>query len=254
VLDTFQDLGRDMFLTGLVSSHTGSLSVRSDDQAVISRRGAMLGRLSAADLVAFNIGDDCPSEAPDDAIVHQAIYRTTDAQAVVYARPPATMALSLIEDRLSPANGEAADVFGNAPVLITQRPMGSPDVAHLVSRALRESRIVALRGYGVFARGSDLEDAFHMVSLLEEMCNVARIFRTLSREERQPAGTDWHERQPNMGPFRSPNGPGGRRTGPRPPQHQGGNVGGPHRNDGPPHRPPNESRPPMGGRRNLGHR
>lgn len=253
MLDTFQDLGRDMFLTGLVSSHTGSMSVRIDDRAVISRRGAMLGRLSAADLLELAIGDESPAEAPEDAIVHQAIYRATDAQAVIYARPPATMALALIEDRLSPANGEGSDVLGSAPVLITQRPMGSPDVAQLISRALRESRVVALRGYGVFARGSDLDDAFHMVSLLEEMCNVARIFRTLSRDERQPAGQEWHERPSNLGPFRSRNdGPGGRRPGPRPPQHGGGPAG-PRRGDGQ-RRPPNDTRNPMGGRRNMGHR
>src|SRR5437660_1691990 len=153
-----------MFLTGLVSSHTGSMSVRTDDRATISRRGAMLGRLQDADMIDLDIEEDAPDEAPDDAIVHLAVYRTTEAQAVIYARPPATMALALIEDRLSPANGEGLETLGSAPVLISQRALTSPDVAQLISRTLRENRIVALRGQGVFARGSDLEDAFHMVS------------------------------------------------------------------------------------------
>src|SRR5204863_6265041 len=100
----FRDLGRDMFLTGLVSSHTGSISVRHGDGMVISRRGAMLGRLCEADLVAAPIAGDLPEDAAEEAIVHQAVYRFTDAQSVIYARPPATTALALIEDRLMPAS------------------------------------------------------------------------------------------------------------------------------------------------------
>lgn len=244
MLATFQDLGRDMFLTGLVSSHTGTMSVRTEGRAVISRRSAMLGRLAAEDLIQLGIDDECPEEAPDDAIVHQAVYRGTDAQAVIYARPPATMALALIEDRLSPANGEGAEVLGSAPVLISQRPIGSPDVAQLITRTLRENRVVALRGQGVFARGQDLADAFRMVSLLEEMCKVAHLFRTLSREEPQPGGRDWHERQPRVGPFR-PKNDGAGHGGPRLPRRQGSEP--PRRGDGAPRRPPN-------GRRGTPHR
>jgi L-fuculose-phosphate aldolase len=203
VIDSFRDLGRDMFLTGLVSSHTGSMSVRTGVRATISRRAAMLGRIRPEDLIDFAVGEELPGEAPDEAIIHQAIFRNTDALAVIYARPPATMALALIEDRLSPAAGEGAESLGSAPVLISQRSLSSPDVAQLISRTLRENRVVALRGQGVFARGADLEDAFHMVSLLEEMCKVAQIFRTLSKEEQQPAGREWHERQNSLSPYRN---------------------------------------------------
>ena len=94
MIEDFHDLGRDMFLTGLVSSHTGSLSRRQDDKMFISRRGAMLGRLTEKDLIEVEIEGDAPEEAAEDAVVHQAVYRATDAQAVIYARPPWTMATS----------------------------------------------------------------------------------------------------------------------------------------------------------------
>jgi len=63
-----------MFLTNLVSSHTGSMSVRADDRATISRRGAMLGRLRPEDLLELAIDEDAPEEAPEDALVHQTVY------------------------------------------------------------------------------------------------------------------------------------------------------------------------------------
>lgn len=247
MLDTFQDLGRDLYLTGLVSSHTGTLSVRIGDRAVISRRDARLGRLTAEDLIEFAIDGECPEQAADDAIVHQTVYRSTDAGAVIYAHPTSTMALALIEDRLSTANAEGAEVRGSAPVLITQRPIESPDVAHLVSRMLRESRIVAMRGHGVFARGRDLEDALHMVSLLEEMCKVARIYRTLVREEPQPS-RDWRER-PAVSPYRARGDvTGARRSGPRPTPPRGPVSGPNRRTDGPARRPMGESNGPGGHR------
>ena len=46
--------------------------------------------------------------------------------------------------------------LGSAPVLISQRNLDSPDIAQLIGRTLRESRVAALRGQGVFARGTTI--------------------------------------------------------------------------------------------------
>jgi L-fuculose-phosphate aldolase len=234
VLDTFQDLGRDMFLTGLVSSHTGSMSVREGDRVTMSRQNARLGRLTVDDLIEFDVAGDCPPEAPEDAPVHQAIYRATDARAVIFARPPATMALALVDDRLAPAGSEGADSLGTAPVLLSQRPLGSSDVAQLVARTLKLSRVAALRGHGVFAWGVDLVDAFHMVSLLEEMCKIAHHYRAIHREEAQPVIRDVRERASNLSPYRSGNPMDRRRTPPRPAAPRDPGPGPNRRNDGPP--------------------
>jgi L-fuculose-phosphate aldolase len=235
VLETFQDLGRDMFLTGLVSSHTGTMSLREGDRVTISRRTARLGRLTVDDLIELDVEGDCPPEAPEDAPIHQAIYRSTDARAVIFARPPATMAMALVDDRLSPAGGEGADSLGTAPVLLSQRPLGSPDVAQLVARTLKISRVAALRGHGVFAWGDDLVDAFHMVSLLDEMCKVAHIYRTIHREEAQPVIRDVRERGSNLSPYRSNNNAIDRRRSPtRPSAPRDPGPGPNRRGDGPP--------------------
>jgi len=218
-VEAMQTFGRDMYLTGLVSSHTGSLSVREGGQMVITRRNAMLGHLTAGDLLVGPVDGELPEGAPEDAAVHQAVYRAGDARAVIYARPSATMALALVDDRLSPAMGDGADQFGSAPVLIAQRSLGSPDLAQLISRILRENRVVALRGQGVFAHGATLPDALHMLSLLEEMCRVGHLFRSLTPEEGQPGrrvGVMAQDRQPT-GYSPKPNGP----TGPRRNNNQG---------------------------------
>ena len=73
MLDTFQKLGRDMYLTGLVSSHTGALSVRQGDNILVTRRGTMLGQLEADDLVEVPIEGELPDGVADDAPIHLAI-------------------------------------------------------------------------------------------------------------------------------------------------------------------------------------
>ncbi len=255
MLDTFQELGRDMFLTGLVSSHTGSISIRQDERALITRQGAMLGHLTADDLVDLGVEGESSAVAADDALVHQSIYRATDAKAVIHARPPYTMALALVEDRLSPASGDGAETLGSAPVLITQRSLTSPDVAQLIGRILKENRVVALRGHGVFARGEDIADALRVVSLLEEMCKVVQLYRSLVGEEPQPFVRD---RQPTGAGNAAKNGGGGgrrpvgRTPQPRPPS--GGGGGNWRRDEGPPRRSTNEPRQPGGGRRGAPHR
>ncbi|MSQ24078.1 MAG: hypothetical protein EXR58_05955 [Chloroflexi bacterium] len=237
LLNVLQVVGRDMYLTGLVSSHSGTLSILVDGSLSITRRNAMLGRLTTDDLIDLSLDGESPEAAPEDALIHRAIYRATLAKAVIHARPTATMALALIEDRLAPANGEGADSFGVVSVAISQRPFGSTEVADLMGQMLKESRVAVLRGRGVFAWGDDLDAALHMVSLLEEMCRVAYLFRTLSRDDEQPAMPDRSDRQPsNLSPYRTP-----RDGGNRPPVRHGGNArrppppAGPRR-DGPPPR------------------
>ena len=253
-LGLFQAVGRDMYLTGLVSSHTGTLSTLADKAVQISKRDAMLGRLVDADLLEISLEGDAPDAAPEDLLIHRAIYRNPAATAVIHARPAATMALALLEDRLSPANSEGADAFGTVAVAISQRPFGSTEVADLMGQMLKDARIAVLRGRGVFAWGDDLDEALHMVSLLEEMCRVALIYRSLSREEDQPFIPERIERpQGSLSPYRPGRDPNQRqpaRNNNRPPRPGGGGGGGGGpRRDGGPRRPPrgNQGGGPPGG-------
>ena len=51
MLKDFQRFGRDLFLAGLNSSHSGNLSVRRGDKIIITRRGSMLGNLAEQDII-----------------------------------------------------------------------------------------------------------------------------------------------------------------------------------------------------------
>ena len=51
ICEMFREIGRDLYVADMVSSHGGNLSIRLGDRVVIKRRGAMLGRLKPHDLI-----------------------------------------------------------------------------------------------------------------------------------------------------------------------------------------------------------
>jgi L-fuculose-phosphate aldolase len=165
----FQEIGRDLFLRGLISSHAGNISVRIGSKISITRRGSMLGRIKDGDLVDVDLHepDSHVLRASSEIVVHRAIYRNTSALAVVHAHPPYATLLSMINDDLVPVDSEGSYLFKKVPVVSVEKTIGSLESAELVSEALKDYRIVMLRGHGSFARGDFLEDAYMLTSSLE---------------------------------------------------------------------------------------
>ncbi len=166
----FSEFGRDLFLRGLVSSHAGNMSVRIGDTVYITRRGAMLGRLGRTDIVKLGIDKNDPDvsrTASSEAPVHEAIYQSTDAHAVMHAHPPYATLLSMTEDALVPVDREGSYFFKKIPVLAFKKAGGGKDTVSLISRRMKEHKVVLVRGHGCFARGDTLEEAYMLTSSLE---------------------------------------------------------------------------------------
>ena len=72
VYEMFRDIGRDMFVHNLISSHGGNISVRYGDRIIIKRRGAMLGNLKPHDLIETGLdkNDSGVALASTELIVH----------------------------------------------------------------------------------------------------------------------------------------------------------------------------------------
>ncbi|MGA3173143.1 MAG: aldolase [Syntrophorhabdales bacterium] len=165
----FRDIGRDLFLRGLVSSHAGNISIRAGREIFITRRGSMLGRITQGDLVKVDLDKPDPkaSRASSEVVVHSAIYRNTGALAVVHAHPPYATLLSMLADELVPCDSEGSYLLKKVPVVSVEETIGSLEAAGLVSERLKDCRIVLMRGHGSFARGDTLEDAYMVTSSLD---------------------------------------------------------------------------------------
>lgn len=175
--EEFTRVGRDLFLSGAVSSHGGNMSVRVGDRILITRRGSQLGQLTERDIIETSLERD-DSEvalASTEIVVHRAIYANTNALAIVHAHPIQTIVRSLIADEIVPVESEASYLLHRVPVFATPLTAGSTEVADVVSAGLRDYKCVVLRGHGPFAIGTVLEEAYQWVSVLEAACHVLNL-------------------------------------------------------------------------------
>lgn len=174
IYQMFFEIGRDMFASGLISSHGGNLSIRLGDRLVIKRRGAMLGNLKEHDLIETRLdkNDSGVALASTELLVHRTIYMNTPALAICHCHPRTAIAFSLSRDELVPIDNEASYLLKKIPVVTEEFASGTPQMASKVANALKNYKIIMLRGHGSFATGQTLDEAFHWSSTLEESCQI----------------------------------------------------------------------------------
>jgi L-fuculose-phosphate aldolase len=181
IYEQFREIGRDMYVDRLISSHGGNLSVRYGDRVIIKRRGAMLGRLKPHDLIETGLqkNDSGVALASTELIVHRAIYKATPALAVAHAHPRTAVAMSLSRDEIVPIDNEGSYLLKKIPVVAVEMASGSPQMADTIAQALQEYKVVMLRGHGSFATGQTLDEAFQWTSALEECCQIILAARLI---------------------------------------------------------------------------
>jgi L-fuculose-phosphate aldolase len=182
IYEMFRDIGRDLFVSNMISSHGGNLSIRLGDRVVIKRRGAMLGNLKPHDLIETGIekNDSGVALASTELLVHRTIYMKTPALAVCHCHPRTAIAFSLSRDELVPIDNEASYLLKRIPVVTEEFPSGTPEMAHKVADALVNYKIIMLRGHGSFATGQTLDEAFQWSSTLEESCQIELAVRQIN--------------------------------------------------------------------------
>ncbi|MHB9095628.1 MAG: aldolase [Eubacteriales bacterium] len=178
----FSQIGRDLFIQGLNSSHSGNMSIRLGDRIVITRRGSMLGNLKETDLIETGLykNDSRITLASTEIGVHRSIFKNTSALAIVHAHPVYATALSLLEDEIIPIDSEGQYMLHRIPVIGFEHTVGSEEVARILPEYLKEYKIVMVRGHGSFALGQLIEEAYQWTSSLENICKIIYLTRTLN--------------------------------------------------------------------------
>ena len=181
ILSQFQAIGRDLFTRGLVSSHSGNLSIRLGERIIITRRDSRLGCLHEHDLVETGISKNDRSTplASIELAVHRLIYQETPALAIVHAHPPHAVALSLTETEIVPNGAEGLSIVGRVPVVGWHMEVRPGGLADIIAQALKQHGIVMVHGHGSFAIGQLLEEAYKCTSTLEESCQVICLLKSL---------------------------------------------------------------------------
>jgi len=184
IFEQFRDIGRDIYVGGLTSSHGGNMSVRVGNRLIIKRRGAQLGRLKPEDFVTTSLTtkDSGLMRASTELIVHRTIYLKTSALAVIHCHPRTAIVLSMTRDEIIPIDNEGSYLLHKIPVVAAEFASGSQEMADLVAETLRGYKVIMLRGHGCFATGQTLEEAFHWCSTLEEVSDIILEAKLLGEE------------------------------------------------------------------------
>lgn len=181
LLSQFQTVGQDLCNRGLVSSHSGNLSIKLGERLLITHRGSMLGHLKEQDLVETGIdkNDRFTPLASTELAVHRYIYKRTSALAIVHAHPAYAVALSFSEPGIIPCDFEGGLMIPKVPILDQQEIVKSSELTQEIAEALEEYKIVLVRGHGTFATGQLLEEAYHYTTVLEESCRLLYLLKAL---------------------------------------------------------------------------
>ena len=181
MLSEFQTVGRDLFTRGLVSSHSGDLSVRQGEHLFITRRGSMLGGLGEDDLVETGLSRNnrATPRASTELALHRAIYRRTPARAIVHAQPPHAIALSLSGNEIAPCDHDGFSLLPRIPVLGWGKEEPLEQMADELIKCLKEYRIALVYGHGSFAVGQLLEEAYQLTTAVERSCQIICLLRSL---------------------------------------------------------------------------
>jgi L-fuculose-phosphate aldolase len=162
--------GKLLFERRLISGWGGNLSCRvGKKEFLITGRHAPLGFLTPDDLVRIN-NEGKPirekQQASSETPMHLAVYKGTDAQAIVHVHPPMVLAFSLTHESFVPVSFEEKYTIGEVAII----PQDTPTVTkpEQLVEALKYHPVVIIKGHGTVAIGKSFQEAFLLTDLLEE--------------------------------------------------------------------------------------
>ncbi len=161
--------GRCLYERKLITGWGGNISRRiGKNRFLITGRNSPLGFLTPKDLVEIN-SEGVPvkkTQTPSsESPLHLAVYKETEAMAVIHVHPPTIVVFSLANESFVPLSWEERYILKEIPVVPQLTPTVK-DPAKVVE-VIRNRSIVILKGHGTVARGKDLRDAFLLTDLLE---------------------------------------------------------------------------------------
>lgn len=159
---------------GYNDSHSGNVSARKKNHFWVTPTGACADTLRKADLIRCRVRGALPKGASLDAPLHQAVYAAnTEAGALLHSHCPHAVALTLGGEDYLPPDFECQHYLPRVPVLSVDYDEYVEKAPALVAEALVASRVVIVRGHGVYARGKTINEAYKWTCSLELSAQTA---------------------------------------------------------------------------------
>ncbi len=167
------DHGRRLVAGGYVVGADGNLSVRDGDRILITPTRVPYGRLTAGQIASIDLDGEGDASRSSEWAVHCAIYRARpEVNAIVHAHPVFACVLAVRRERLEALLDEVGPVLGG-PVEVAEYALsGSASLAPHAVAGLGPRHAVILANHGTVTVGSDLDEAFYRLEVLERSAHV----------------------------------------------------------------------------------
>jgi methylthioribose-1-phosphate isomerase len=181
------DIAQSLYARGWMPGTAGNISIRTRPAAVITGSGLSKGELTAGDMVTVSGADSQPvsgSRRPSaETVIHTAIYRATNAEAVVHVHAPHATAQTINAPTALTYRGyELIKGLDTAETITIPVFTNHSNVARIgddIERHLTEHPngppVLFIAGHGITAWGTDLAQARDRVECLEAICELVTL-------------------------------------------------------------------------------
>jgi L-rhamnose isomerase len=174
------DIGRRLWQRAYVDGNGGNVSVRLSDALVLCTPTLVSkGFMTPGDLCLVDMDGVQRAgvkRATSEILMHLAIYRAQPlAKACVHAHPPYATGFAVSYVQPSSGHVPEMEVFcGEVPVAAYFTP-GTPGVGEAVARLCDRHNTVLMGNHGAVAWGSDVQDAYFKMEILESYCRTLLV-------------------------------------------------------------------------------
>ena len=179
------EIGRRMYDKDLVAANEGNLSIRIDNRLLATPTGVCKGFLKPEDLVITDLEGKQISgdmKVSTEILMHVIVYKhRQDVTAICHGHPTYATAHAVAGIPLTEAlMPEVVVTLGCVPVA----PYGTPSTQELANSLIDlvpNYDAILLANHGAITYGTDLEQAFFKIEILEHFAKINILTRTLGR-------------------------------------------------------------------------
>ncbi|MBA3912854.1 MAG: class II aldolase/adducin family protein [Acidobacteriales bacterium] len=181
-------LGKMLYERGYVAATDGNLSVRLDNDRILSTPTAMCkGRMRPADMVIVNLDGGRVAGRRDvssEIGMHLLVYRMRpDVQGIVHAHPPTATGFAAAGMALNqPLVCEVVIGLGSIPLASYGTP-GTSELTDALEPLVPQYDAILMSNHGVVAYGHTLEDAYMKMETVEHFAQIALVTHMLGRQQ-----------------------------------------------------------------------
>jgi L-fuculose-phosphate aldolase len=181
------EVGRRMYSRGYVASNDGNISIRLDDDTILTTpKSVSKGFMTTDMMVVVDLeGKKLRGvrDASSELLMHLEVYRNRpDAKAVVHAHPPTATGFAVAGIPLDRAVlAEVITTLGSIPIAEYGTP-STPELPAAVRKYIKAHDGLLLANHGALTVGGDVFGAYYKMETIEHFAKISLVARQLGRE------------------------------------------------------------------------